>query len=72
MIFLKGEKFMKNVGQTDKWIRIILGILLLSMLLFVEGNTRYFGLIGIIPLYTGLTENCALYKILGINTRKDK
>jgi len=63
---------MKNVGQTDKWIRIIIGILLLSMFLFVEGNARYFGVLGIIPLYTGLTENCALYKLFGINTRKDK
>jgi hypothetical protein len=69
---LKGEKLMKNVGQTDKWIRIILGIVLLSMFFFVEGNAKYFGILGIIPLYTGLTGKCALYKLLGINTREDK
>jgi len=69
---LKGEKLMKNVGQTDKWIRIILGIVLLSMFFFVEGNAKYFAILGIIPLYTGLSGNCMLYKLLGINTRKDK
>lgn len=63
---------MKNVGQTDKWIRIIIGIVLLSMFFFVEGNAKYFGILGIIPLYTGLTGKCALYKFLGINTRRDK
>jgi hypothetical protein len=63
---------MKNVGQTDKWIRIIIGFLLFSLFFFVEGNARYFGILGIIPLYTGLTGKCALYKLLGINTREDK
>lgn len=63
---------MKNVGKTDKLIRIIIGIVLLSMFFFVEGNARYFALIGIIPLYTGITGNCMLYKIFGINTRKDQ
>ncbi|CCU81010.1 hypothetical protein HSACCH_02507 [Halanaerobium saccharolyticum subsp. saccharolyticum DSM 6643] len=62
---------MKNVGQTDKLIRIILGIVLLSMFFFVEGNAKYFGILGIIPLYTGLTGKCALYKLFGINTKKD-
>jgi hypothetical protein len=62
---------MKNVGQTDKLIRIILGIVLLSIFFFVEGNAKYFGVLGIIPLYTGLTGKCALYKLFGINTKKD-
>lgn len=63
---------MKNVGQTDKLIRIILGIVLLSLFFFGEGNAKYFGVLGLIPLYTGLTGKCALYNLLGINTRKDK
>jgi hypothetical protein len=63
---------MKNVGKTDKWIRIIVGILLLSVFFLVEGNVRYFGILGLIPLFTGLTGKCALYKLFGINTREDK
>ena len=63
---------MKNVGQTDKVIRITIGIILLAILFFAEGNVKYFGILGLIPLYTGLTGKCALYKIFGINTRKDK
>ncbi|RCW56491.1 MULTISPECIES: YgaP family membrane protein [Halanaerobium] len=63
---------MKNVGQTDKWIRIIVGILLLAMFFVVEGNVRYFGLLGFIPLFTGLSGKCLLYKLFGINTRENK
>ncbi|MFW5961639.1 MAG: YgaP family membrane protein [bacterium] len=63
---------MKNVGKTDKWIRIIVGIILLSIFFFVDGNAKYFGILGIIPLYTGITGNCMLYKLFGINTRQDK
>ena len=63
---------MKNVGKTDKWIRIIVGILLLAVFFFTEGNARYFGLLGIIPLFTGLSGKCLLYKLFGINTRENK
>jgi hypothetical protein len=35
-----------------------------------KGNLRLVGLIGLIPLYTGLLGNCSLYCILGISTRK--
>ncbi len=63
---------MKNVGKTDKIIRIIIGLVLLSMFFFVDGNAKYFGVLGIIPLYTGLSGKCFLYKVLGINTRNNQ
>ena len=59
---------MKNVGSVDKVVRVIIGIAILSLLVFLDGNARYLGLIGIIPLATALFGFCPLYKIFGIST----
>ncbi|OIQ44047.1 MAG: hypothetical protein BM558_09355 [Roseobacter sp. MedPE-SW] len=56
----------KNEGKTDRILRVITGIILLS-LVFI-GPQSLWGLIGIVPLATGLLGNCPLYSILGINT----
>jgi hypothetical protein len=58
----------KNVGKTDRIIRLVVGVILLAMIFFLESNWRFLGLIGLIPLYTGLSGSCLLYKFLGINT----
>ena len=63
---------MKNVGKNDRLIRIIIGIILLSLLFFLEGNAKYVGLLGVVPLFTGLANYCPLYKLLGIDTRKKR
>ena len=55
-----------NVGQTDKIIRIVAGLGLLS-LVFVGPKTML-GLIGIIPLATAFINFCPAYKLLGIST----
>jgi len=59
---------MKNVGNIDKIIRVVLGVVLLSLFVLLEGNARYFGLIGLVPLATAAIGFCPLYKIFGINT----
>lgn len=61
---------MKNVGKIDKIIRTIIGLVLLSLIFILEGNAKYFGLIGIIPLLTAVFSFCPLYAILGIKTCK--
>ena len=63
-----------NVGGVDKILRIVAGLVLLSLILILEGNTRWWGLVGIVPLATGLFNFCPLYTLLGINTcpLKDK
>lgn len=63
---------MKNIGSIDKIIRFILGIVLLSLLFLVNGNLKYWGLIGIIPILTAVFGYCPLYSILGIKTCKIK
>ena len=55
-----------NIGGLDRILRIIVGIALLAIV-FV-GPKSMWGLIGIIPLATGLFRICPLYSILGINT----
>lgn len=57
-----------NVGNIDRVLRIVLGIGLLSMLVFVDGPAKFWGLIGIVPLATAAMRFCPLYTILGIRT----
>lgn len=57
-----------NVGSIDRMLRIVVGVALLSMLVFVEGNAKFYGLIGLVPLLTGLFRFCPLYTIFGIRT----
>ena len=57
-----------NVGGIDKILRIVVGLGLLSLLYFLEGNARWWGLVGLVPLATGLINFCPLYTLLGINT----
>ena len=57
-----------NVGSADRIIRIIVGLGLLSLLFLLDGNARWFGLIGIVPLVTGLSRRCPAYGLLGFNT----
>jgi len=57
-----------NVGGIDKGIRIALGVVLLSLVVLLEGGIRWIGLVGIVPLATGLMGYCPIYSILGINT----
>lgn len=55
-----------NVGGIDRTLRIIVGIALLAMV-FVGPKTMW-GLIGIVPLATGLFKFCPFYPLLGINS----
>lgn len=55
-----------NVGQTDKIIRIVVGLALLS--LTVVGPKTMLGLVGLIPLATAFINFCPAYKLLGVST----
>lgn len=58
-----------NIGTTERWIRVVVGALLLSLVWVVEGSQRWWGLVGLVPLVTGLVGFCPLYAMLGISTR---
>ena len=58
-----------NMGNTEREIRVVLGLALLSLLFILEGNAKYLGLIGLIPLVTAAVSWCPLWALFGINTR---
>ncbi len=60
--------FPKNEGTLDRTIRIALGIALLAIV-FV-GPKSLWGLVGVIPLLTGLVGSCPLYSVLHVSTDK--
>jgi hypothetical protein len=57
-----------NVGGSDKWLRILGGSFLLGLVMV--GAVGSWGLIGLVPLATGLFERCGLYSMIGISTCK--
>ena len=59
-----------NEHPMERVARVVLGVGLLS-LLFV-GPKTWLGLIGIIPLATGLLGSCPIYTLFGISTCKIK
>ncbi len=57
---------MLNEGTLDRTIRVAVGLGLVS-LVFVGPHTLW-GLVGLVPLATGLVGFCPLYRLLGIAT----
>lgn len=62
----------KNVGSADKVVRVIIGLALLSLLFTRQDSSRWFGLIGLVPLLTVALSWCPLYTPFGIKTCSDK
>ncbi len=58
-----------NVGKTDRIIRIVVGLLIGAAGVIFKS---WWGLIGILPLLTGIFGFCALYIPFGISTAKKK
>ena len=59
-----------NVGTLDRNLRSAAGLILLGLSL--SGVIGLWGLIGIVPLATGLFRFCPAYPLLGISTCKTK
>lgn len=58
--------FPKNEHTVDRALRVVIGLVLLS-LIFVGPKTLW-GLVGIVPLVTGLLGSCPAYTLLGVST----
>lgn len=61
----------KNIGTTDRVVRIIIGIILIAFALklgFPNTGWNWVGWIGVIPIVTALLGTCPLYSLIGINT----
>ena len=62
--------FPMNEGGVDRTVRIITGLVVLS-LIFV-GPKSLWGLVGVVPLLTGLVGTCPLYTLVGMSTCPSK
>jgi hypothetical protein len=57
-----------NVGGADRIVRIVVGLALLSLVFVLEGSSRWWGLVGLVVLATGLLRWCPAYLPFGVNT----
>lgn len=55
-----------NEGIADRIVRVALGLALLSLVFF--GPKTIWGLIGLVPLVTGLVGYCPIYRVFGLST----
>lgn len=57
-----------NIGTLDRVLRLLLALGLFSLFFILPGQQKWLGLIGIVPLVTGLVLWCPLYSLLGLRT----
>lgn len=58
-----------NIGNTDRWIRIIIALIIFALGIIFE---TWWGLLGLIPLVTAFVRFCPLYVPFGIKTCSKK
>ena len=57
-----------NIGTVDRVVRIIVGLIFLSLVVLLKDNARWIGLVGLVPLLTGVFRWCPLYTAFGVRT----
>jgi hypothetical protein len=60
----------QNVGSIDRVIRIIAGLVIISLAFW--GPKSPWAYLGIVPLLTGIVGYCPPYALLGISTCKTR
>ena len=63
---MAGKFFARNEHNVERVVRVVLGLALLSIV-FV-GPQTWWGLIGLVPLATGLAGTCPIYSVFGVST----
>lgn len=58
-----------NVGKTEQIVRIIIGCIIVFGGVYFK---NWWGILGFVPIITGLTRYCPVSDILGISTYKVK
>ncbi len=59
-----------NIGNTDRVLRMTVGVTLMGLAGF--GDVWPWGWLGIIPSATGMLGNCPAYDLIGVNTAAKK
>jgi hypothetical protein len=56
-----------NVGSSDRIIRFILGVVIIALGFYFKS---WWGVVGIVPILTGLLNFCPAYSLIGVSTKK--
>ena len=56
-----------NVGSTDRIIRFVLGAVIIVVGFYFKS---WWGLVGVVPIITGLLNYCPAYNLIGVSTKK--
>jgi hypothetical protein len=59
-----------NVGGIDRAVRIIAGLAILGLYFVLEGPARWWALLGLVVLATGVIRWCPAYLPFGISSSK--
>ena len=57
-----------NVGGIDRVLRIVAGVVILALFFVLDGGARWLGLVGLVPLATGVFGYCPAYALFGLST----
>jgi hypothetical protein len=57
----------KNMGQKDRAVRALAGVIMLVYSLVFQNLV---GVVGLIPLVTAIIGYCPLYEVLGVTSNK--
>jgi len=58
----------KNIGSVERVVRMIAGIGILGLFFVLEGDARYWSLLGLMPLGTALSGWCPPYAMFGFSS----
>jgi len=56
-----------NVGSTDRVIRFVLGVVIIALGFYFKS---WWGVVGVVPIMTGLLNFCPAYNLIGVSTKK--
>lgn len=56
----------RNEAMWDRVLRVVLGLVVLSLIFW--GPKSLWGLVGLVPLLTGLGGSCPVYTLAGVGT----
>jgi hypothetical protein len=56
----------RNEAMWDRGLRVVLGLAVLSLIFW--GPKSLWGLVGLLPLLTGLAGSCPMYTLAGVGT----
>jgi hypothetical protein len=56
-----------NIGSVDRIVRLVLGVVIILLGIYFKS---WWGIIGIVPVITGLLNFCPAYSLIGVSTKK--